>query len=53
MVQKDHMIFLYNLILLTGTTYLIVMLDWSVWWYAFTYLFLMNFGDNNDSAEKA
>jgi hypothetical protein len=33
---------IYNLLLLIGTTYLIVMLDWSVWWYAFTYLFLLD-----------
>jgi hypothetical protein len=32
---------IYNLLLLIGTTYLIVMLDWSVLWYVFTYFFLL------------
>ena len=52
MVQKTNLnsilLAIYNLIVLTGTTYLIVMLDWSPWWFAFTYLLLMDFNIRDD-----
>jgi hypothetical protein len=39
---------IYNLVLLAGTTALVVLLDWSPWWYAFSYLFLMDFRGHDD-----
>jgi hypothetical protein len=38
----------YNLIVLAGTTALVVLLDWSPWWYVFSYLFLLDFRGGED-----
>jgi hypothetical protein len=42
------LVVIYNLVLLIGTTYLIVFYDWSVLWYIFTYLFLLDLRGHDD-----
>lgn len=46
----------YNLILIAGTVYLVVELDWSPWWFLLTILFMANkykWDDNDKSSNQS
>lgn len=43
-------VLLYNIVLIVGTTYVVVQYNWSMWTYLLTLCFMLSFKDKKDES---
>ena len=46
-------VLIYNLVLITGTCYLIVYHNWSMWTFVLTFMLLLVYKEKDDDKEKS